>query len=152
MALEPGQRDFFARSIVNRVWHRLYGQGLVMPLDQMHSENPPSHPELLDWLARDTIEHHYDLRRLIAGLGVSQSYSRSSKWEGEAPPPRLFAVGEVRPLTPMQLAMSLRVATASPTSWPDLAKTADFEKRIEGMEAGMRGFASSIEQPRDNFQ
>ena len=63
MALEPGERDFFARSIVNRLWHRFFGVGLVMPLDQMHSENPPSHPELLAWLARDTIEHGYDLRR-----------------------------------------------------------------------------------------
>ena len=62
-----GQRDFFARSIVNRVWYRLFGRGLVMPLDQMHSENPPSHPELLQWLARDMVEHGYDLRRLIRG-------------------------------------------------------------------------------------
>ena len=54
VALEPGEREFFARAIVNRIWHRLFGQGLVMPLDQMHSANPPSHPELLAWLARDT--------------------------------------------------------------------------------------------------
>ena len=53
---QPGERDFFARSIVNRIWHRLFGRGLVMPLDQMHSANPPSHPELLAWLARDTID------------------------------------------------------------------------------------------------
>ena len=51
---QPGERDFFAKAIVNRIWYRLFGQGLVMPLDQMHSANPPSHPELLDWLARDT--------------------------------------------------------------------------------------------------
>ena len=56
LSLQPDQRDYFARSIVNRIWHRLFGHGLVMPLDQMHSENPPSHPELLDWLARDTAE------------------------------------------------------------------------------------------------
>lgn len=151
LSLEPGQRNFLARSLANRVWHRLFGQGLVRPLDQMHSANPPSHPELLAWLARDTIEHNYDLRRLIAGLVLSKSYSRGSRWDGEAPP-RLFAVAEVRPLTPMQLAMSLRVATTAPTAWPDLVKTPEFEKRIEGLEAEMRGFASSIEQPRDNFQ
>src|SRR5262249_39362592 len=99
MSLAPDQRGFFARSIVNRVWHRLFGQGLGMPLDQRHSENPPSHPELLDWLARDTIEHNYDLRRLIAGLVQSKAYSRGSRWEGESlPPTRTFAVAEVRPL------------------------------------------------------
>lgn len=54
VALQPEERDFFARSIVNRIWHRFFGRGLVMPLDQMHSANPPSHPDLLAWLAR----HH----------------------------------------------------------------------------------------------
>lgn len=153
LSLEPEQRDFFARSIVNRVWHRLFGVGLVMPLDQMHSENPPSHPELLAWLARDTIEHNYDLRRLISGLVQSRSYSRSSRWESaELPPPRLFAVAEARPLTPMQLAMALRVATIAPAAWPALDNDQEFEKRIAGMEAAARGFAASIEQPRDNFQ
>src|SRR5581483_5434142 len=96
LALQPGERAFFARALVNRVWHRLFGQGLVMPLDQMHSANPPSHPELLDWLARDFAEHGYDLRRLLRGLVLSQAYSRGSRWDGdESPPPRLFAVAPV---------------------------------------------------------
>src|SRR6185437_7776805 len=99
VALQPGQRDFFARSIVNRLWHRLFGYGLVMPLDQMHSENPPSHPDLLDWLARDMVEHHYDVRRLIHGLVLSRAYARDSRWEkGEAPRAPLFAVARVKPL------------------------------------------------------
>ncbi len=119
LSLEPGQRDFFARSIVNRLWHRLFGYGLVMPLDQMHSENAPSHPELLDWLARDMVEHHYDLRRLIRGLVLSRAYARDSRWEKGSPPrPSLFAVARVKPLTPMQLAVSLRLAVADPRSLP----------------------------------
>ena len=114
MSLQPDQREFFARALVNRTWYRLFGYGLVMPLDQMHSENPPSHPELLAWLARDTAEHGYDLRRLIRGLVLSKAYARSSRWESEedAPQARLFAVARLRPLTPMQLALSLRVAAA----------------------------------------
>src|SRR5260370_40784233 len=84
----------------------------------MHSENPPSHPELLQWLARDTMEHQYDLRRLIRGLVLSQTYSRGSRWgaEGEVPKPKLVAVANVRPLSPMQLATSLRLATTDPTA------------------------------------
>src|SRR6516162_6884601 len=76
VALQPQGREFFAKSLVNRLWQRHFGLGLVMPVDQMHSENPPSHPDLLAWLARDTIEHQYDIRRLIRGLVLSQSYSR----------------------------------------------------------------------------
>lgn len=152
MALEPGQREFFARSIVNRLWHRFYGQGLVMPLDQMHSKNPPSHPELLEWLARDTAEHNYDLRRLIRGLVLSNAYARDSRWDKEdAPDAKLFAVAAVRPLTPMQLALSLSVATSAPTAWP-APESDDFEKRLANTEGAARGFAGSIEQPRENFQ
>ena len=102
VALAAGDREFFARAIVNRIWHRLFGHGLVMPLDQMHSANPPSHPELLAWLARDLAEHGYDLRRLIRGLVLSRAYARGSRWEAGDDPPRssLFAVALVRPLAP----------------------------------------------------
>ncbi|HEY7154082.1 MAG TPA: DUF1549 domain-containing protein [Gemmataceae bacterium] len=153
LSLEPEQRDFFARSIVNRVWHRLFGYGLVMPLDQMHSENPPSHPELLDWLARDMVEHNYDLRRLIRGLVLSRAYARDSRWtKGDAPRPQLFAVVRVRPLTPMQLAVSLRLAVADPKSLPASLKADEFDKRLQGLESSAGGFARLFEQPGDDFQ
>jgi hypothetical protein len=153
VALQPDQRDFFARSIVNRLWERFYGLGLVNPVDQMHSENPASHPELLQWLARDLVENGYDLRRLIRGMVLSKAYARSSRWEapGEAPRPQLFAVAAVRPLTPMQLATSLRLATTDPLSLPE-DKPEEFEKRIEALEASARGFANVFEQPRSGFQ
>lgn len=153
LALQPGQRDFFARSIVNRLWHQLFGYGLVMPVDQMHAENPASHPELLQWLARDTAEHGYDLRRTIRGLVLSRAYARSSRWESAGPPPRpnLFAVARVRALTPTQLAASLRLATADPVSLA-AGKPADVEKRIESLANGARGMANWFEQPGDDFQ
>ena len=43
-AQAEGNADFFAKTIVNRMWHRFFGCGLVNPLDQMHSENPPATP------------------------------------------------------------------------------------------------------------
>jgi hypothetical protein len=148
LALRPDQRGFFAKAIVNRLWHRFFGRGLVTPLDQMHSENPPSHPELLDWLARDTSEHGYDLRRLIRGLVLSRAYARSSRWDGggDPPAPQLFAVARARPLSPLQLATALRIATADPATLTGL-KPDDFEKRIESLENSARGFASSLDQP-----
>ncbi len=153
LSLQPGERDFFARSLVNRVWHQLFGFGLVMPLDQMHSENPPSHPELLQWLARDTAEHGYDLRRLIRGLALSRAYARSSVWDGSpAPRPQLFAVARLRALTPMQLATSLRLAVTDPQTLAAGLKPEEFDKRIQGLENSARGFASLFEQPGDEFQ
>jgi hypothetical protein len=154
VALRPDQRGFFARSVVNRTWHRLFGRGLVSPIDQMHTENPPSHPELLDWLARDTAEHGYDLRRLIRSLVLSRAYARSSRWDGagDQPAPDLFAVARVRPLTPGQLATSLRLATTDPASLPATLKPEEFERRVESLENSARGFAVSFDQPGDDFQ
>lgn len=152
LSLEPEQRGFFARNIVNRMWFRLFGCGMVMPLDQMHSENPPSHPELLDWLARDTADHGYDLHRLIRGLVLSQVYGRGSRSVSQSlPPANLFAVARVRPLTPMQLALSLRVAT-SDTSRFQAGKPEELEKFLEGLEGSARSFANLLEQPGEDFQ
>ncbi len=152
VALEPGNADLFARSIANRMWHRFFGVGLVNPLDQMHAENPPSHPELLAWLARDAAGHGYDLKRLIRGLVMSNAYSRGDRTDSDAPPdPQLFAVARVRPLTPMQLATSLKVVGQDPLSFEKLSP-ADLDKRIEGYESTARGFASLLAPPADNLQ
>ncbi len=145
VALQPGDREFFAKAIVNRIWHRLFGQGLVMPLDQMHSANPASHPDLLAWLARDTIDHGYDLRRLIRGLVMSEAYGRGSVWEaGEQPRPSVFAVALVRPLTPAQLGTSLRLATVDPASLPPDFQSELFAQRIESFEKSGRPLAAAF--------
>lgn len=150
-ALEPGQRDFLARAIVNRLWHRHFGRGLVMPLDQLHTENPASHPELLQWLARDFIAHGYDLRRTIRGIVLSNAYARSSRWEGDgAPQDKYFAMAQVRPLTPLQMGLSLKLATADQRSL--LGNPADLEKKLEALERSAEGTARHFAQPGENFQ
>ncbi|MDR3632693.1 MAG: DUF1549 domain-containing protein [Isosphaeraceae bacterium] len=152
VALQLGERDFFARAVVNRVWYRLFGHGLVMPLDQMHSENPPSHPELLEWLARDTIAHGYNLRRLTRGLVLSRAYARSSRWEsGEPPRASLFAVANVRPLSPVQLTTSMWVAVSDPELFATKANPAEIEQRIEGLESRGQGLAATMARPGEDY-
>jgi Protein of unknown function (DUF1549)/Protein of unknown function (DUF1553) len=149
VSLEPSEREFFARSIANRLWDRLFGVGLVMPLDQMHSENPPSHPELLAWLARDTIEHRYDLNRLIRGLVLSRAYARSSVWDSaEAPDPGLFAVAKVRPLTPLQLAASMWVASIDPANLSD----DEHGRKVEDLAGRGQSLASALARPGEDYQ
>jgi hypothetical protein len=131
--------------------HRFYGRGLVMPLDQVHSENPASHPELLNWLARDLAEHGYDLKRLVRGLVLSQAYARSSRWDGDkVPSETLFAVAQVRPLTPTQLATSLKLATLDPQSLP--ADRKKLEERIDAIEKSGAGIANLFPAITENFQ
>jgi len=150
IALDETNRDMFARSIVNRLWFRFYGYGLVMRVDQMHAENKPSHPELLNWLARDLVAHKYDLKRLITGLVSSRAYARSSEWQGTPPVKDLFAVAPTRPLTPAQWAMSYHIANQ-----PDVFKPDDpvevRQKKLADVEKG-GGLFPFIEQPFDDFQ
>jgi hypothetical protein len=124
-----------------------------MPLDQMHAKNPPSHPELLAWLARDTIEHNYDLRRLIRGLVLSRAYARISVTaSAEAPDPRLFAVAAVRPLTPLQLAGSMWIATTDPATFPEDPTRDEFARKVEDLVGGGRSLASAIARPGEDYQ
>ena len=62
----------FARTIVNRLWSRLMGAGLVEPLDKI--ENLSWYPELLDWLAQDFIDHGYNLKHTMARIMTSEAY------------------------------------------------------------------------------
>ena len=153
LGLKGGEPSFFSRAIVNHLWNRLLGRGLVMPVDQMHSENPPSHPELLDWLARDLAAHGYDLRRLIRGIALSQVYARSSVWSsGDRPAAELFAVANVRPLSPLQYASSIRLVSTSPDYLAADGNTAETEKRLESIANSARGLMDLFELPGDDFQ
>jgi hypothetical protein len=138
MALE--EKAFFSKAIVNRLWAHLFGRGLVHPLDQMHSANPPSVPGLLEFLADDLANHGYDLDRLMAGLVASRAYQLSSiKPAGQEPSDRDFARALLRPLTPQQYAMSLLLVTGDGSF--DEAKTAEARakkyRELEGQAAGL---------------
>lgn len=62
----------FARTIVNRLWHRLMGRGIVHPTDAMQTE--PWNSDLLDFLAADLAEHNYDLKRTLKLIATSAAY------------------------------------------------------------------------------
>ena len=70
---------YFARAIVNRVWAHYFGRGIVDPPDNLSPFNPPTHPELLDELCRDFIEHGYDLKWLHRTILTSRTYQQSSQ-------------------------------------------------------------------------
>ena len=154
IALQDDSDAFFAKNIVNRVWARMLGSGLVNPLDQMHSGNPPSHPELLDWLARDLKQHGYDLHRLIRGVALCTAYARDSEWSSAAEPPGegYFAIARTRALTARQLALSLQIAATSPGKWPDVAACDEWTKMRESLEKQANGWVREFEQPNENFQ
>ncbi len=65
-----------ARTIVNRYWQRLFGRGLVEPVDEM--DNEPWNADLLDWLASDFTAHGSDLKYLLRLLITSRAYQLPS--------------------------------------------------------------------------
>jgi hypothetical protein len=72
------QNPYFAKAQVNRIWYHLMGRGIVDPIDDFRPTNPPSHPELLDALAKDFVDHHYDVKHLIRTIMASRTYALSS--------------------------------------------------------------------------
>jgi len=73
-----------SRTIINRLWARFFGRGLVEPVDDM--EQPAWNQDLLDWLAEDLIAHGYDLKHSIKLMVSSQAYQLPSVSLGEGNP------------------------------------------------------------------
>ena len=72
-------RPQFAKAAVNRVWGYFFGKGIVDPVDDFRIANPPTHPDLLEALARDFSEHGFDLKRLMRRILRSRTYQLSSR-------------------------------------------------------------------------
>ena len=67
----------FSRTIVNRLWHRLMGRGIVHPVDAMSGE--PWNDDLLDHLATELVDQHYDLKKIIAHICGSKAYQSKAQ-------------------------------------------------------------------------
>lgn len=154
LAKKDDQQQFLAKNLANRTWARLLGTGIVDPPDQMHSGNAPSHPELLDWLARDIVNHDYDLRRIIRGIVLSDTYARTSEWTSAEQPPAAtdFALAATRPLTPRQLSASLLIAASNPEQWAAMDSPEAWAKQRQNLENQAEGWSRLFEQPGENFQ
>jgi Protein of unknown function (DUF1553)/Protein of unknown function (DUF1549)/Planctomycete cytochrome C len=90
-----------ARSIVNRIWQAYFGTGLVETAEDLGSQGAsPSHPELLDWLAVELMDHDWDLKHLHRLIVTSATYRQASAVTPELlardPSNRLWARGARR--------------------------------------------------------
>jgi hypothetical protein len=103
---------FFARAAANRMWAHYFGTGIIEPVDDFNDENKPSHPELLDDLAREFAAHDYDLKFLARAIMLSKAYQLTSAASDPSQDlPREFSRMAVKGLTPEQLFDSLLQAT-----------------------------------------
>lgn len=72
------ENPYFDKAAVNRIWYHLTGRGIVEPVDDARSSNPPASAELLDWLARDFAEGGRDVKRTIRTIMNSRTYQLDS--------------------------------------------------------------------------
>lgn len=70
---------YFASSYVNRIWGYLFGVGIIEPIDDIRAGNPPTNPELLQWLTEDFIASGFDTRHLLKTICKSRTYQLSVK-------------------------------------------------------------------------
>jgi hypothetical protein len=76
---DPVRNPFIARVAVNRVWHHLFGRGIVASVDNFGVlGEAPTHPELLDYLADRFVQDGWSVKRLIRELVLSNTYRMSS--------------------------------------------------------------------------
>ena len=108
---------YFARAAVNRTWARLFGIGLIDPVDDLDAAGDPALVALLEEVAGQFRNHRYDLKYLIRALMATDAYNLSSAVNPTEPtPPPLFARMPVRGLSPAQFLDSLAQATGADAS------------------------------------
>jgi hypothetical protein len=102
------QNPRFAKVMVNRLWQRFFGRGLVEPVDDWETARP-THPELLDWLADELVRSGYDVQHIVRLICNSQVYQRQATSDPDLA--RHLAAPLRRRMTAEQLFDSLLVAS-----------------------------------------
>ncbi|MEX2579521.1 MAG: PSD1 and planctomycete cytochrome C domain-containing protein [Verrucomicrobiales bacterium] len=92
-----------ARTFVNRLWARLFGNGISGNLEDLGSQGQwPTHPGLLDWLAAEFVESGWDVKHLVRTVVLSEAYAQSSD-----PAPELLEIDPYNRLLARQSAIRL---------------------------------------------
>ena len=81
--MTSADNQYFAKSYVNRLWGYLLGVGIIEPLDDIRAGNPPSNPELLDWLTQEFIKSGFDVQHMVKTICKSRTYQlaiATNKW------------------------------------------------------------------------
>lgn len=127
----------FARTIANRLWHRLMGRGLVHPVDVM--ANQPWSDDLLDYLGVYLVDNGYDLKKLLEHILTSRAYQARAALQGKEPPAEgyVFRGPELKRLTAEQFMDAVwqltQTAPSKPTAavrLPAFAETVPTERRL----------------------
>ena len=146
--LTSKNNPYFAKAIVNRVWSYFFARGIIDPVDDIRSSNPPINPVLLTALTNDFIDHHFDLQYLIRTIVDSRTYQLSSLTnEWNADDETSFSHALPRRLTAEELMDAISISTGSRAVFKDVPKDYLAEE-LPDAKVGMGGFLDLFGRPQ----
>ncbi len=137
------RNDWFARSIVNRMWAEMTGEGFYMPIDDMGPDRTPAYADVLDLLADQFVRHDHDIQWLMQTIATTHTYQRQIRQADETGEALPFASATPTRLRGDQLYSAvLSVLGGSQTARPP---------RLTGANGGGGGMNRGLRNPRDAF-
>ncbi len=145
--LTSEKNPFFARAIVNRLWSYFFGRGIIEPVDDVRASNPPVNEALLAALAKDFVDHGYDLQHVIRAIVNSRTYQagiETNKWnENDS---TNFSHFVPRRLPAESLLDAMTIATGSRPNFPEVPE--DFSaQELPDPHVGKGGFLDMFGRP-----
>jgi hypothetical protein len=128
----------------------MLGRGLVHPLDLQHSENPASHPAVLDLLSDEFVAHQFDIKWLLRELALSRAYQRSSVLSAgleREPLPEKYVIAIEKPLSTEQLLWSVLQATGELPRYQPLSTNEGRSKPNPQLEELRKRFVAAFANP-----
>lgn len=130
--LTSKNNTYFVRNGVNRIWYLMMGRGLVHPLDELHTQNPSSHPKLMELLMREFVVHEFDVKWLVREIALSESYQRSSRLPNGVKKMEVtrYRTAHPKAMTPEQLLNAVLKATGN-EDWVTKLKATDNAEKFD---------------------
>ncbi|HEV8541952.1 MAG TPA: DUF1549 and DUF1553 domain-containing protein [Verrucomicrobiae bacterium] len=135
--LASKDNPFFAKAMANRVWSYFFGIGIIQPVDDIRSSNPPSNAALLDALTENFIAGQFDIRQLMRTICNSRTYQLSflpNKWNSDDQ--INFSHARPRRLTAEQLYDAISFVTGANKPFAGLPKGMRAVEVADGKVAG----------------
>ena len=140
------QNPLPSRVMMNRVWHHLFGRGIVASVDDFGKMGQlPSHPKLLDWLATDFKQNGWSLKRAIKQIVMSRVYRMAS-----TPPPANNRAHEIDPNNTLLYRAPIRRLQAESVRDAMLAVSGRLDRKVYGpsVDVNLTSFMQGRGRPR----
>jgi hypothetical protein len=113
--LTNADNPYFARAMVNRLWAHFFGRGFVNPIDDIHDDNPATHPGLLAAITEQFKRNDFDIKYVARSIILSEAYQRTSRpAKGNESDTEFFGRVYIKTMSPEQLFDSIAQVVGAP--------------------------------------